>query len=76
MENTSVGSLVELQQQIEDLQSRMAYQEELLHSLNSVVATQDKSIMQLNQQLRLQQNKLDNVSFNQESSGAEKPPHY
>ena len=76
MENTTSGSLQELQAQIEDLQSRMAYQEELLHSLNSVVATQDKSIMQLNQQLQLQQNKLDNVSFSLESSGIEKPPHY
>jgi len=76
MENATSGSLQELQAQIEDLQSRMAYQEELLHSLNSVVATQDKSIMQLNQQLQLQQNKLDNVSFSLESSGIEKPPHY
>ena len=65
-----------LQQQIIDLQSRLAHQEDLLHSLNKVIAAQDTAILKLNQQLQLQQNKLDDVTYTLESSGIEKPPHY
>lgn len=65
-----------LQQQIDELQSRLAYQEDMLNDLNTVMATQDKIIAQLQQQLQQQQNKLDDVSFSIESSSNEKPPHY
>jgi len=44
----------ELQDQIMELQSRFVHQEDLLHSLNDVVAQQDGLINQLQQQFQSQ----------------------
>ena len=66
----------QLQQQIEDLQSRLAYQEDLLQSLNDMVAEQNSTIDHLQQQLQHYRSRLEAVSFSIESKGIERPPHY
>lgn len=76
MSHPSSAEVKVLQQQIDDLQSRLAHQEDMLQSLNKIIVAQDKNIIGLNQQLQQQQNKLDDVSYSIESSGVEKPPHY
>lgn len=72
----SKAMLNKLQQQIDDLQSRVAYQEDMLQSLNNTIAYQDKVIIQLHQQLQAQRNKLEDIAFGIESTASEKPPHY
>jgi len=53
----------DMQAQIEDLQSRLSFQEDMLQALNETVAQQDTVIMQLRQQLKHYQERLDNVAF-------------
>ncbi len=65
-----------LQQQIDDLQSRVSHQEDLLHSLNDVIAKQDAAISSLRSKLQQNQEKLSDVAYSLESSSIEKPPHY
>jgi uncharacterized coiled-coil protein SlyX len=65
-----------LQQQIDDLQSRLSHHEDLLQALNTVIVSQDKAIITLQQKLQQNQNKLDDVAYSLESSVNEKPPHY
>lgn len=70
---------IELQQQIDDLQIRLAHQEDLLESLNQIVVDQNQVIDRLSLQLRENQNKLANLSEAMEGLGkpvSEKPPHY
>lgn len=65
-----------LQQQIDDLQSRLAHHEDLLQALNTVIVNQDTAITLLQQKLIQNQDKLDDVAYSLESSSSEKPPHY
>jgi uncharacterized coiled-coil protein SlyX len=65
-----------LQQQIDDLQSRLAHHEDLLQALNTVIVNQDTAITLLQQKLIQNQDKLDDVAYSLESSSNEKPPHY
>jgi len=71
----------EIEQQLMELQSRMAYQEDLLDSLNATVVTQDREILALKRQVldwsnRFQGllNQLDSQAGNH--AATEKPPHY
>lgn len=70
----------ELQEQLIELQTRVAFQEDTLTQLNQVVAKQDQEILTLQQQLRLLAKRLEDALF-QEELGVEKqiderPPHY
>ena len=66
----------ELQLQINDLQTRVAYQEDLLQSLNDVIAKQDLMLGRLQHELQQNSQKLDEMTFSIEAKGLEKPPHY
>ena len=64
-----------------ELQTRMAYQEDTIAQLNNVVTKQDADIIQLQQQMRLLAKRLDELSFAQDNNGGdeitnERPPHY
>lgn len=63
-----------------ELQSRMAFQEDTLHSLNQVIATQDASIARLQKQMQVLNTKLNDLATAvDESTGSddqEVPPHY
>jgi len=66
----------EIQTQIDDLQSRLSHQEELLDTLNNIVTDQDAVIRALQQQLQQSQKKLDDALFAQSNVVEQKPPHY
>lgn len=69
----------QLSEAIAELQSRVAFQEDTLNSLNRVIAEQDANITQLQKQLQLLNKKLNDVANNIEQSGGatdEAPPHY
>lgn len=65
-----------LQIQIDDLQSRLAHQEDTLDTLNTIVTAQDELIRNLQLQLQQSQKKLDDALFAQNSVVEQKPPHY
>jgi SlyX protein len=70
----------DLHEELIELQTRMAYQEDTIAQLNNVVTKQDADIVQLQQQMRLMVKRLDELSFAQtngsEESLNERPPHY
>jgi SlyX protein len=70
----------ELHEQIIDLQTRLAHQEDSLAQLNQVITQQDADILQLRQQMRLLVRKLDESLYAQSLEGVsgsnERPPHY
>jgi SlyX protein len=62
---------------IEDLQSRLAFQEDAIDHLNKSVAEQTNKIDILQQQLRYLHEQLRQMSEqNSEASSVEIPPHY
>lgn len=73
-------TLSDIGDELIELQTRAAYQEDTIHQLNLVVTKQDADIIQLQQQMRLLAKRIDELSFNP-SDGAdivanERPPHY
>ncbi|AQT58961.1 MAG TPA: SlyX family protein [Cellvibrio sp.] len=70
----------DFQEQLIELQTRVAYQEDTLAQLNDVIARQDAELIQLKQQLRLIAQRLDELSRNPAQGDGEvmdeRPPHY
>lgn len=70
-----------LLQQLHELQSQLAFQEDALESLNSAMAAQQQEILLLRRQLELLKQRQDEQmagagSGEQGDSADEKPPHY
>lgn len=70
-----------LKQQMMDLQSQLAFQEDAVRSLDEALAHQQQELLMLRRQLELlQQRQQDNAAHNEASLvGApadDKPPHY
>jgi len=65
---------------MDELESRMAFQDDIIENLNRVVARQDREILQLQQQLAellARFRELDeSASPAGTASGFETPPHY
>ncbi|RYY01924.1 MAG: SlyX family protein [Gammaproteobacteria bacterium] len=63
-----------------ELQTRVAYQEDTIQQLNDVITKQDADIIQLQQQMRLLAKRVDELSFAQTNGSDdvtdERPPHY
>jgi SlyX protein len=70
----------ELENQLIELQTRVAFHEDALEQLNDVIAKQDADIIQLKQQLRLLAKRLEELHSSQGQGDAEitndRPPHY
>jgi SlyX protein len=70
----------DFEEQLIDLQTRVAYQEDTLTQLNDVITRQDAELVQLKQQLRLMAQRLDELSSNPAQADGEvvdeHPPHY
>lgn len=70
----------ELGDELIELQTRIAYQEDTITQLNTVVTKQDADILQLQQQMRLLAKRIDELSFTQGDGSEEiineRPPHY
>lgn len=75
-------TISELEQQIIDLQTQSAFQEDTLHALNNVVSEQQKDILQLKAQLQKVLGELKSVmndadyGDNNRLLEDERPPHY
>jgi SlyX protein len=72
--------MADIDNQLIDLQTRIAYQEDLLADLNNIVIKQDAEILTLKQQVRQLAKKMEDFLANPGSAGVEitleKPPHY
>jgi SlyX protein len=73
-------TLNELGDDLIELQTRIAYQEDTINQLNHVITKQDADILQLQHQMRLLAKRIDELSFTQgdgsEEITNERPPHY
>jgi len=69
-----------LEEQLIDLQSRVAYQEDTLQQLNTVIADQDAYIRTLQVQMQALAKKLEDLTYSVEQRDSrpvdERPPHY
>ncbi|MEE4294800.1 MAG: SlyX family protein [Xanthomonadales bacterium] len=66
-------------ERIDDLESRLAFQDDLIESLNEVVARQDREILRLTQRLAELAAKIEDVAASSPAAsgeGYEPPPHY
>ena len=71
--------LTDLTERVEELESRLAFQEDTLVQLNDVIAAQDATIQGLLERLRELGDKYRDLSFELQGGnggGNEKPPHY
>lgn len=62
-----------------EIETRLAYQEDLIHELNQTVCKQDRMISQLQMQVSSLAKKMNEAVFSdgkQEASENERPPHY
>ena len=71
----------DIEEQLIDVQTRVAYQEDTLAQLNDVITKQDAEIVQLKQQMRLMAQRLDELMRDPvQGEGTEitndRPPHY
>lgn len=76
----SEQTLNELGDELIELQTRIAYQEDTINQLNQVITKQDADILQLQHQMRILAKRIDELSFAQgdgsEDITNERPPHY
>ena len=71
---------IELVTRLDDLESRLAFQDDLIENLNEVVARQDQDLARLSLQLKALASKLSDLSAAGDGpvnpSDHEVPPHY
>ena len=69
-----------IQRRLEELESRLAFQDDLIESLNDVVAKQDREIQDLRRTVKNMNERLrdlaDSASATGSSTEHEIPPHY
>ncbi len=67
-----------LEQQVIDLQSQLAFQEDTIRDLDAALAEQQRDILLLRRQLQLLQQRQEEqtMQVTTENSVQEKPPHY
>lgn len=72
--------MTDLTNELIELQTRIAFQEDTINQLNRVITKQDADIVQLQHQMRLLAKRMDELSVAQASGGEEvtheRPPHY
>jgi SlyX protein len=65
---------------LDELEARLAFQDDLIENLNDVVARQDQELVRLTRKLANLEERLQDLatsaSGSGESSGHEVPPHY
>lgn len=70
----------ELQKQLEELQSQMAFQDDMLQALQSALAAQQQDLLTLRRQLTLLKQRQDEQAQQVEEGAPgplnEAPPHY
>ena len=73
-----MGTIEELQQQLVDVQTQLAYQEDTVRQLNQALAAQQQEILLLRRQMQLLKQRQDEQIHAGEATAPldEKPPHY
>lgn len=72
-----VDEIADLREQVEDLQSRLAFQEDTINALDSVVARQQRQIESLQALCEGQKMRLEELSTELEKGLVDQPPpHY
>ncbi|MCE3252410.1 MAG: homocysteine methyltransferase [Cellvibrio sp.] len=71
----------DIEEQLIEVQTRVAYQEDTLAQLNEVITKQDAELVQLKQQMRLLAQRLDELMRDPAQGGdaeiiSDRPPHY
>ena len=71
----------ELRQQLEDLQTQLAFQEDTVQTLDDALTLQQQEIMVLRRQLELLKQRQDELGASRDegeegASAQERPPHY
>ena len=68
------------QVRLDELESRLAFQDDLIENLNKVVTRQDREIVQMQQQLAELEARLrefdESAAAPSQGQGFETPPHY
>ena len=65
-----------MNQELEDIQFKLAYLEQAFETLNNVVTDQQQRIHQLENKIKLMQQHLKEALPSDINAGEEKPPHY
>lgn len=77
MTDLSQAELERLRQQLVDLQSQLAFQEDTIASLDAIVARQQRQIDDLLGLCKAQESRLEGIQASLESSRTDlPPPHY
>lgn len=70
----------DIESRLDELESRQAFQDDLIESLNQIVARQDQELARLELRVKALAEKLnelaDSTALPGASSGHETPPHY
>jgi SlyX protein len=70
----------DIESRLDELESRQAFQDDLIESLNQIVARQDQELARLELRVKALAEKLnelaDSTALPGASSGHEAPPHY
>jgi SlyX protein len=70
----------DIESRLDELESRQAFQDDLIESLNQIVARQDQELARLELRVKALAEKLnelaDSTALPGTSSGHEAPPHY
>lgn len=65
---------------LEELETRLAFQDDLIERLDGVVARQDRELLQLSQRLERLERRVRELAETQQAAGGpgghEVPPHY
>jgi SlyX protein len=69
-----------IEARLEELESRLAFQDDLIESLNEIIARQDRDLIRLEQRVKSLGDKLNDLgeagALSGSSPGYEIPPHY
>lgn len=73
-----MGTIEGLQQQLVDVQTQLAYQEDTVRQLNQALSAQQQEILVLRRQMQLLKQRQDEQGHASGTTAAldEKPPHY
>lgn len=73
-----MADIEEVVQQLFDMQTQLAYQEDMVRELNDALALQQQEILVLRRQLQLLKQRQDDMgsATSTEDNAEEPPPHY
>ena len=71
--------MVDLTEEIVELQTRIQFQDDVIHKLDEVVIRQSRDLERVTRQVKALQDRVDRLAFELEKTatpGDERPPHY